>query len=433
MIPDSFRDCALILAKAGIWTPNMSLHEASRHYKQWALQKHPDKGGNEESFKRIKTCWEMLKGLFEPPRAPSPNSPNRYPNLPSIWWERLMQRGIIEEGISFEEASSRWARWASDHQGRGGDPILFGYMSTSWDDYVEWYRSQIPSQPHPQPQPEPEPQNNMNVNDRTPTRVKTTSSPGRSTRATRRKEYKRGADWNEIGRTKRSTRAKRQPDYFNGRASTQAHVQAAAQAINAAANTGGAKAIAALEVAQANLNRAAEDAAGEGVELNPHVEVAQEAVLAAINAPNGAAAAHAMEVASAHINEAVAAPLRRSTRATRQPDWLNGRRSQPKAQARREARRFEPYKKPAKKSRGARSHEEAAAQAIDAAANTGGANATAALEVAQGPSRPGRIGCCRRGCGSEPSRGGASTGSRGRNQRTTDRCRTCDGGRECTD
>jgi hypothetical protein len=369
----------------------MSVSEATRRRKMWAIQHHPDKGGNTESFQRIQGCWVTLMAHLNP-IPPLPNSPNQYPNLPSIWWERLLRVGILREGISFDEASNRWARWASDHQGSGGDPILFGYMETSWGDYVEWYGKQTQPQPQPQPQPAHNNQNNyMNVNERPTTRAKTPPrSPKRATVNTnplrRSRRTRREPDWlnrrrptatplrvqkGEIGKKKATKRSQR----------ALAHLEAAAQAINAAANTGGADATANLEVAQANLSRAAEEAAREGEELNLHVEVAQQAVEAAIIAPNVAAAVHAIVVANAHINEAAAEPLRRSTRTRREPDWLNRRR--PTAAPLRVQKGEIGKKKATKRSQRALAHLEAAAQAINAAANTGGADATANLEVAQ--------------------------------------------------
>jgi hypothetical protein len=108
------------------------------------------------------------------------------------------------------------------------------------------------------------------------------------------------------------------------------------------------------------------------------VELAAQAVKAAIKAPNQVAAANAMEIANAHINKAVA-PFRRSTRATREPDWLNGRR--PIASSSR-VQKGNGEKKATRRSRGALAHVEAAAQAINAAANMRGADVAQNLEVA---------------------------------------------------
>jgi hypothetical protein len=114
--------------------------------------------------------------------------------------------------------------------------------------------------------------------------------------------------------------------------------------------------------------------------LNPHVEVAQQAVEVTIIAPNVAATVHAIVVANAHINEAAAEPLRRSTRTRREPYWLNRRR--PTATPLRVQKGEIGKKKATKRSQRALAHLEAAAQAINAATNTGGADATANLEVA---------------------------------------------------
>jgi hypothetical protein len=177
----------------------------------------------------------------------------------------------------------------------------------------------------------------------------------RSTRATSDPDWLHGVQNGRIGKKKSTKRGK----------GVRSHVEAAAEAITAAANTRDANAAAALEVAQVNLAQAAEEAAKEGVELNPHVEAAQETVEAAINAPNEAVAANAIETAEVHINEAAAKPLRRSSRVGERPDYRN---TKPRA---------------TRKSKDALAHVEAAAQAITAAATTGGAGATANLEVAQ--------------------------------------------------
>lgn len=61
-----------------------SNEEAKKAYRKMAMEHHPDRGGNEEKFKRIKGAWEMIdNGLFEASSTAHSSTPKQYPQYKS--------------------------------------------------------------------------------------------------------------------------------------------------------------------------------------------------------------------------------------------------------------------------------------------------------------------------------------------------------------
>jgi len=62
--PPAFTDeCRTTIKSVGIFldTPDETPQSIRSRYRLWALKNHPDRGGDEEQFKKVQGCYEALK------------------------------------------------------------------------------------------------------------------------------------------------------------------------------------------------------------------------------------------------------------------------------------------------------------------------------------------------------------------------------------